>query len=62
METDRGQDYETEDWVVAIDRGGLTHISNMTYMMFEAMELEFQTLFVIQDTAGSSEMKRKVKV
>ena len=51
METDRGQDHETEDWVVAIDREGLTHISNMTYMMFEAMELEFRTHFVIQDSS-----------
>ena len=33
-ETDEDQDDESEDWVMAIDRGGLKHIRNMTYMMF----------------------------
>ena len=48
-ETDSDQDDVSGDWVIAIDRGGLTHISNMTYMMFEAMELEFRTNFVVRD-------------
>ena len=27
--------YESEDWTTIINRGGLTHIRNMTYGMFE---------------------------
>ena len=60
-ETNREQDDESEDWVMAIDRGGLKHISNMTYMMFEAMELEFRSHFVVSDVQQSSQMKCKVK-
>ena len=33
----------------------------MTYMMFEAMELEFRTNFVVRDCVCGSEMKEKVK-
>ena len=30
----------TEDWTKLIDRGGLTHVNDNTYMLFHSMELE----------------------
>ena len=29
---------ESKDWMERVDRGGLMHISNMTYMMFASAE------------------------
>ena len=35
-------DDESNEWMNAVDRGGLKHVSNMTYMMFVSTELEFR--------------------
>ena len=56
------QEEESEDWIKSIDRGGLTHVSNMTYMVFEAMELELRTHFVIIDMARESQLKARAKI
>ena len=32
--------HESEDWIKMIDRGGLTHVGNMTFGVFGSMELE----------------------
>ena len=35
-------DGESDSWANAIDRGGLNHVSNMTFLMFELMELKLR--------------------
>ena len=37
-------------------------MSNMTYMVFEAMELELRTHFVIIDMARDSQLKARAKI
>ena len=42
---------ESKDWMERIDRGGLTHISNMTYTMFASAELELRKhIMMVQKT------------
>ena len=60
-ETDNEESDESEDWVKNIDRGGLKHITNMTYMMFESMEIELRRHLRIADMAHGSGIKDKVK-
>ena len=33
------------DWVHAVDRGGLVHVSEMTYLLFERMELIIRSIY-----------------
>ena len=42
MEEKEATEHESEMWTNTIDRGGLKHVSNMTYMMFMSMELELR--------------------
>lgn len=42
MEEKEVIEHESEVWTNTIDRGGLKHISNMTYMLFMSMELELR--------------------
>ena len=37
---------DSEDWIKAIDRGGLIHISDATYMVFHSMEVVFRHNFM----------------
>ncbi len=41
MTEDDGQEgsSQSEDWINLVDRGGLKHVNNATYMLFAAMEL-----------------------
>ena len=34
--------FQSEDWTYIIDRGGLIHVSDTTYMLFVAMEVEIR--------------------
>ena len=36
---------DSEDWTALVDRGGLTHVGDMTYGLFESMELEVKKFF-----------------
>lgn len=36
------RDYETEEWTDLVDRGGLTHVDDMLFDMFVAMEMEIR--------------------
>ena len=48
---------ESKDWMEIVDRGGLTHISNMTYMMFASVELELRKHIMVQKrSTGSGEL------
>jgi len=42
MEEKEVTEHESEVWTNTVDRGGLKHISNMTYMLFMSMELELR--------------------
>ena len=35
-------DFETEEWTDLVDRGGLTHVDDMLFDMFVAMEMEIR--------------------
>ena len=38
-------EHDSEDWTALVDRGGLTHVRDMTYGLFESMELEVKKFF-----------------
>ena len=60
MEENEGTEHESEAWTNAIDRGGLKHVSNMTYMLFVSiMELELRQHLhdgTASDESGMKEM------
>ena len=33
---------ESNEWMTAVDRGGLKHVTNMTYCMFTSAEVELR--------------------
>lgn len=48
LELNRNEDVskdESEDWTSLVDRGGLTHIDDLTYSIFVSMELEVKNFF-----------------
>lgn len=45
----------TQAWTNAIDRGGLKHINNMTYMLFVSMELELRKHLSVSESLGVKE-------
>ena len=38
---DEDLDIDSSDWIMLIDRGGLTCVNNITFELFQAMEIEF---------------------
>ena len=38
-EPEEDSDHGSEDWIKRIDRGGMTHVGNMTFGVFQSMEL-----------------------
>ena len=59
MEQNEGTEHESEEWTNAIDRGGLKHISDMTYMLFVSMELELHQHLHDGSASEDSGMKEK---
>ena len=59
MEENEGIEHESEAWSNAIDRGGLKHIGDMTYMMFVSMELELRQQLHDHCATEHSGMKEK---
>ena len=55
MESD--EDDESEDWVQSIDRGVLKHVTNITYMVFKAMECELRKHLIISKTMHCNHFK-----
>ena len=37
-------EHDSEDWTALVGREGLTHVGNMTYGLFESMELEVKKI------------------
>ena len=56
------EDDESEDWVQSVDRGGLKHVTNITYMVFKAMECELRKHLIISKIMHCNHFKHKVKV
>ena len=59
MEENEGKEHESEAWTNAMDRGGLKHVSNMTYMLFVSNELELRQHLhdgTASDESGMKEM------
>ena len=44
---DTVNELESVDWVTLVDRGGLIHVSDTMYMVFQSMELEFCQQFTV---------------
>ena len=59
MEQNEGTEHESEEWSNAIDRGGLKHVSDMTYMLFVSMELELRQPLHNGSASEDSGMKEK---
>ena len=59
MESD--EDDESEEWVQSIDRGGLKHVTNMTYMASEAMEVEFRKHLIISNVINTHKIKTEIE-
>ena len=55
------EEQETEQWINAIDRGGLWHVNDNTYSIFYLMEEEIRKEFVVSNAKTlNSETKKKV--
>ena len=59
MEEKEATEHESEMWTNTIDRGGLKHVSNMTYMMFMSMELELRQQLHSGCASEETAMKEK---
>ena len=61
VDNEEANENTAEDWVNAIDRGGLCHVSEHTYMFFVAMEEEVQcNLKSIPDEKMTDGFKEKL--
>ena len=59
MESD--EDDESEEWVQSIDRRGLKHVTNMTYMASEAMEVEFRKHLIISNVINTHKIMTEIE-
>ena len=50
-------DHPSEDWLKAVDRGGLKHVSDITYMLFTAMERALRVQLGNKDASALSGIK-----
>ena len=61
IEVESDEDDESEELVQSIDRGGLKHVTNMTYMAFEAMEVEFRKHLIISNVINTHKIKTEIE-
>ena len=52
-------EHSSEDWTLAVDRGGLRHIDDMTFMLFVSMELELRRHLHDDNVSDSSGVKER---
>ena len=57
---DEGNDLGTAEWINLIDRGGLWHVNDEVYELFEIMELESKTIFIIADDIAEDSKKTRL--
>ena len=54
-------EHESEGWTNLIDRGGLQHVNDVTYILFVSMELELRQHLTSTCASEMPRMKEKVK-
>ena len=54
--------HASEEWLKAIDRGGLVHVSDMTYMLFTAMEQALRPCLVTMEKSAALDIKEVSKI
>ena len=52
-------EHSSEDWTLAVDRGGLRHIDDMTFKLFVSMELELRRHLHADNVSDSSGVKER---
>ena len=62
MDMDADSDHPSREWVNAVDRGGLKHVSNVTYMFFSAMEVSLRKELCKKKTSQLSSLTEIVPV
>ena len=55
-------EHPSQEWLKAIDRGGLVHVANMTHMLFVAMELTLHQHLNSTKASALPEMTARKKV
>ena len=48
---------KSNEWMIEVDRGGLTHVTNMTYMTLESAEVEFRKNIVTHGGLNTAQVK-----
>jgi hypothetical protein len=56
---DETEEHESENWMKAIDRGGLIHVGDVTYMLFLSMETELKKHLNADNATSSGGVKDK---
>jgi hypothetical protein len=51
---------DSEEWTNLLDRGGLTHVSDVIYMVFHAMEFSFKENFKIESNKTTKGISEKI--
>ena len=51
----------SENWLNAVDRGGLVHINHKTFKMFHAIEMELRQRFMISKVEDMDEHYRDIR-
>ena len=51
---------ESEDWMNAMDRGGLKHVTTCTYTMFASAEVELRKHLTMSHEFNVSQIKEKI--
>ena len=54
--------HESEEWLQAIDRGGLVHVNDMTYMLFTALEQALRPYLGSMQTSSELNIKEVSKL
>lgn len=52
-------EHSSEDWTLAVDRGGLRHINDMTFMLFVSMEMELRCHLHAGNVSDNSGVKER---
>ena len=51
------EEHDSEKWIKSIDRGGLIHVGDITYMLFLSMEMELRKHLTAVNATSSTGIK-----
>ena len=60
LDDDEAEEHDSEKWTRLVDRGGLIHVGDITYMLFLSMEMELRKHLTYVTCGISTGMKDKV--